>query len=85
MASVEKRVADLEAATGGSGDGCERCRATLIIRIDTEATSVIKHGRRWLEGVEANAYAAQEEPHGRCPLCGTVRRRAGKVGSYRAS
>jgi hypothetical protein len=67
----------------GSGE-CERCRGTMIIRIAGEASSVTKHGRKWLEGLKAKAYAAQEEPQGRCPLCGTVRRSMGKVGGYRA-
>jgi hypothetical protein len=83
---LEKRISDLEAAAGGRGTGeCERCRATLIIRIAGEATSVTKHGRKWLEGLEAKAYAAQEEPSRRCPLCGAVRKSMGKVGGYRAS
>ena len=85
MGSLERRIRQLETAVGGGGEGCERCRATLIFRIDPEVRSVTKDGRPWLEGLEAAAYAAQEEPSGRCPVCGTVRKSAGKIGGYKAS
>jgi ribosomal protein L37AE/L43A len=81
---LRDRLKKLEAATGGS-DGCERCRATLIIRIGSGATSVTKDSRRWLEGAEAAAYDSQEQPSGRCPVCGTVRKSVVKIGSYKAS
>lgn len=76
MASVEKRISDLEAAIGGE-DKCPRCSHTLVIEISGDATSVTRRGSPWLEGVEAQAFAAQEQPGNRCPLCGRLRRAFG--------
>jgi hypothetical protein len=80
MANIEKRISDLEAATGGTGrDGCARCGGTLITRVNGKIHSVSKHGHRFPHAA-AVAFAAEEEPEKRCPLCGTVRRALSRIG-----
>ncbi len=75
MASIEKRIADLEAAIG-SDDKCPRCAGTLITQVNGAIFSVTKYGRPFPQA-QAETFAAEERPDNRCPLCGTVRREFG--------
>jgi hypothetical protein len=82
MASIDRRISDLEAATGRS-DGCERCGDTVVVRMGGgQVYSVSRRGQQFPPAA-AVAFVAEEEPDGRCPVCGTLRRHIGKVGSYR--
>jgi ribosomal protein L37AE/L43A len=72
MASVERRISDLEAATGGA-DGCERCGDTIVVRLGGgEVYSVSKRGHQ-LPHAAAVAFVAEEGPHRICPVCSTHR------------
>ena len=75
MGSLERRISDLEAAAGGAGE-CPRCSGTVITTVNGAIHAVTKYGHPFPQGA-AEAFAAEEEPEGRCPLCGTLRRTFG--------
>ena len=68
---LETRIRRLEDATGADGE-CPRCSGTTIITINGKLGGASKNGRK-LPPAEAEAFVAEEEEKGRCPLCGTVR------------
>jgi hypothetical protein len=78
VGSLERRIRKLEAATGGGGDGCERCGDTTVVRLGGE-TIVSRRGQEFPHA-EAAAFVAEEQPGDRCPRCGTVRRLVAKGG-----
>ena len=82
MGSLERRIRELEAATGGSGEGCERCGDTTVVRMGDGVYSVSKRGQKFPPAA-ALAFVREEEPDNGCPVCGTLRRTLFKVGSYK--
>ncbi len=65
--SLRRRLERLEAALGD--EECPRCSGTVMIYIDDELESIIRHGRV-LTPEEAEAFESEEEKGGCCPVCG---------------
>ncbi len=65
---LERRVEILEAAAGGDGGGCERCRGLLtVVR---HVTTGELHSARW-NGEEVSEEEVRErEVETKCPRCG---------------
>lgn len=69
MATIEKRVDNLEAAHGGGGGGgCPRCRATLIVIRNTRGEFCSAEALPGGELSEAETHERETETT--CPRCG---------------
>jgi hypothetical protein len=66
--SLAKRVEGLEAATGGDGGGCERCRGMLIV-VSNVITGEF-HSARWKGEDISEEDADERQTERRCPRCG---------------
>jgi len=65
--SLETRVRRLEDTDGGRE--CPRCSGVLAINLDGDFWSASKHGED-MSAEEYEAFEAEEDEDGRCPVCG---------------
>ncbi len=66
--TLERRVEALEAATGGEGGGCDRCRGTLLVVSD--AITGEFHSARWNGETLDRAELEERQTGTTCPKCG---------------
>jgi ribosomal protein S27AE len=67
-ATIERRVAALEALSGDGDDGCPRCRGTLLTIHD--AVSGDLHRASWNGAAISDADLEERRTEARCPRCG---------------
>jgi hypothetical protein len=67
-ATIERRVATLEALSGDGGDGCPRCRGTLLTIRDAITGEL--HRASWNGGEISPQELGQRRTETRCPRCG---------------
>jgi hypothetical protein len=65
---LEKRVADLEAASGGDSGGCERCRGVLTV-IRSIATGAL-YSASWNGQSLSDEELGERHTEFQCPKCG---------------
>ncbi len=68
MGSVETRIRLLEADAGGGGE-CPRCSGMVAVTLGGKFSSASKNGVPMSEE-EYEAFEAEEDGEGRCPVCG---------------
>jgi hypothetical protein len=65
---LERRVAALEAASGGNSGGCERCRGVLTVIRSTETGAL--YSASWNGGAISEDELGEREAGAQCPKCG---------------
>ncbi len=65
--TLERRLEALEDA--GSGGECPRCSGIVATFINGELHDASRHGKPMSEE-EYRAHQAEEDPDGKCPVCG---------------
>jgi hypothetical protein len=65
--AIRRRLATLEAATGGDG-GCERCSG-LLVTVSDAITGEL-HSARWNGEAISEGELLERRTEARCPLCG---------------
>ena len=65
---LQARVRRLEEASGGDGEGCERCRGTLVV-VSNAITGKF-HSARWNGEDISEEDADERQTERRCPRCG---------------
>jgi len=68
--TAQRRLATLEALSDDGGDGCPRCRGTLLTIHD--AVSGDLHRASWNGGEISPQELGQRRTETRCPQCGRV-------------
>ena len=68
MRLLERRVEGLEAATGGDGGGCERCRGLLVTVHNCVSGEF--HSARWNGEALSAEELAERKAEKQCPRCG---------------
>jgi hypothetical protein len=68
MRSLERRVEALEAAAGGDGGGCDRCRGLLVVVSD--AISGEFHSASWNGEALSEEEVHERDTETKCPKCG---------------
>ena len=68
MTSVQRRLATLEAASDDGGDGCPRCRGTLLTIHDAFTGEL--HRASWNGAAISEADLEEHRTETRCPRCG---------------
>ena len=66
--TLARRVEALEAATGGEGGGCDRCRGTLLVVSD--AITGEFHSARWNGETLDRSELEERQAETNCPKCG---------------